>query len=186
MSARLSEQRLAEILARASAATEGPWCTASWEIYQGTEYVPGMSFWIGETCRGTADLAQDAADAAFVAAARTDVPELVAEVQFLRAQVAGLEQQADQLHNDVTGACLARWEEEQDAARLRLAWKSARRGRRKAREQVHELTPYEQLFLKFALELAADQMANQGDEFDAADDAALESLRRLTGEAPRG
>jgi hypothetical protein len=141
MTPRLSEQRLAEILARAAAATNGPWCTDSWEIYQGTEYVPGMSFWIGETCRGTADLAQDAADAAFVAAARTDVPELVAEVQFLRAQVAGLE------------------------------------------SSVHDLTPSEQQFLTFALELAADRMAERGDEFDAADDAALESLRRLTGGA---
>ncbi|MFE7626054.1 hypothetical protein [Streptomyces sp. NPDC057509] len=47
---------------------------------------------------------------------------------------------------------------------------------------VHELTPDEQQFLRFALELAADQMAVHGDEFDAADDAALESLRRLTGE----
>ncbi|MFE5514502.1 hypothetical protein ACFQ9J_28605 [Streptomyces sp. NPDC056529] len=83
MSAPMSEQRLAEILARANAATEGPWCTDSWEIYQGTEYVPGISFWIGETCRGTADMEQDRADAAFVAAARTDVPELVAEVRRL-------------------------------------------------------------------------------------------------------
>jgi hypothetical protein len=34
--------------------------------------------------------------------------------------------EARQLQNDVTGACLARWEEEQENARLRLAWKSAR------------------------------------------------------------
>ncbi|MCX0246447.1 hypothetical protein [Streptomyces drozdowiczii] len=104
-----------------------------------------------------------------------------------RARVAGwLDPQADQLRNDVTGACLARWEEEQDNARLRLAWKSARQGRRKAREGVHELTSSEQQFLRFALELAADRMSEHGDEFDADDEAALESLRRLTGEAPRG
>jgi hypothetical protein len=32
-----------------------------------------------------------------------------------------------QLRDDITGACLARWEEEQENARLRLAWQSARR-----------------------------------------------------------
>ncbi|MFB7832063.1 hypothetical protein [Streptomyces sp. NPDC056056] len=34
--------------------------------------------------------------------------------------------EARQLQDDVTGACLARWEEERENARLRLAWKSAR------------------------------------------------------------
>ncbi|WP_406336583.1 hypothetical protein OG814_33150 [Streptomyces zaomyceticus] len=87
----MDDQRLDEILDRANAATKGPWCTDAWEIYQGTEYVPGISFWIGETCRGTADLEQDSADASFIAAARTDVPELVAEVVALRARVAELE-----------------------------------------------------------------------------------------------
>lgn len=49
-----------------------------------------------------------------------------------------------------------------------------------------QLSEGEQQFLRFALELAADRMAEHGDEFDADDDAALELLRRLTGEAPRG
>lgn len=75
---------------RAQAATPGPWCTDSWEIYQGAEYEPGMSLWIGETCRGTGSLEQDRADAEFVAAARTDVPALVAEVCRLHAQVAAV------------------------------------------------------------------------------------------------
>jgi len=39
----------------------------------------------------------------------------------------------EQLRNDITGACLARWEEEQENARLRLALESAKRGRREAR-----------------------------------------------------
>ncbi|MFE1272111.1 hypothetical protein [Streptomyces sp. NPDC058758] len=92
MSAPMDEQRLAEILARADAATKGPWCTDSWEIYQDTEYTPGLSEWIGETCRGVVGgLNQDRANAAFVAAARTDVPDLIAEVQRLRARVAELE-----------------------------------------------------------------------------------------------
>ncbi|MEV0917897.1 hypothetical protein AB0I93_27015 [Streptomyces sp. NPDC049967] len=54
-----------------------------------------------------------------------------------------------QLNNDVTGACLARWEEEQDNARLRLALKSAKRGRSDARaefygEQAQHRTTVEQ------------------------------------------
>lgn len=47
---------------------------------------------------------------------------------------------------------------------------------------VIELSKAEQQFLTFALELAADQMASRGDEFDDADEAALEKLRTLTGE----
>lgn len=70
-------ERLTAMRARADAATEGPWCTDSWEIYQGAEYVAG-AMWIGETCRGgTTTLDQDRADAAFVAAAREDVPALL-------------------------------------------------------------------------------------------------------------
>jgi hypothetical protein len=71
---------------RTNAATPGPWCTDSWEIYQGTAYVPGISMWIGETCRGTTSPEQDRADAEFVAAARTDVPALLAEVARLKRQ----------------------------------------------------------------------------------------------------
>jgi len=82
----LSVERLNEIAARADAATAGPWCTDSWEIYQGTEYQPGISQWIGETCRGTSSPEQDRADAEFVAAARADVPALVAEVRRLLAE----------------------------------------------------------------------------------------------------
>jgi chromosome segregation ATPase len=42
----------------------------------------------------------------------------------------------DQARDDVVGACLARWEEEQDNARLRLALKSAQR--RALRRLPHE------------------------------------------------
>lgn len=87
MNAPMSEQRLAEILARANAATSGPWCTDSWEIYQDTEYQPGFSEWIGETARGAVGLMdEDRANAAFMAAARSDVPDLVAEVLRLEAE----------------------------------------------------------------------------------------------------
>lgn len=83
----LADDGFAEIRARAEAATEGPWCTDDWEIYQGAEYMPGLSRWVGETCRGHVDgFPQDRADAAFIAAARSDVPALLAEVDRLRAE----------------------------------------------------------------------------------------------------
>lgn len=82
----LSPEFLARLRELADAATPGPWCTDIWEIYQGTEYQPGISEWIGETCRGRVEgLAQDKADASFVAAAREAVPALLAEVERLRA-----------------------------------------------------------------------------------------------------
>jgi hypothetical protein len=82
----LTDQQLTDIDARAKGATPGPWCTDSWEIYQGTEYEPGISQWIGETCRGTSSPEQDRADAEFVAHARTDVPALLAEIRDSRAE----------------------------------------------------------------------------------------------------
>ncbi|MFI6140393.1 hypothetical protein ACIBCC_19660 [Streptomyces griseus] len=69
--------------------------------------------------------------------------------------------ESDRLSGDLTGANLA------------LSKGSA---------PVIELSKAEQQFLAFALELAADQMASRGDEFDDADEAALERLRTLTGE----
>jgi hypothetical protein len=50
-----------------------------------------------------------------------------------------LRSELDQARDDVMGACLARWEEEQDNARLRLALSSAQRGRRELRARVAEL-----------------------------------------------
>jgi hypothetical protein len=84
VSAPLSEQQLAEIAARAGAATPGPWCTDDWEIYRGSEPGAGAE-WIGETCRAVGRSVEDCANAAFIAAARTDVPALLAEVARLRA-----------------------------------------------------------------------------------------------------
>ncbi|WP_372352665.1 hypothetical protein [Streptomyces sp. KL116D] len=71
------------IEARATAATPGPWCTDSWEIYKGAEYEAGAE-WLGETCRA-GEMDDSRADAEFVAHARTDVPALIAEVRRLRA-----------------------------------------------------------------------------------------------------
>lgn len=91
----LTPTRETDIRARMAAATPGPWCTDSWEIYCGVEYEAGAE-WIGETCRGVSDragLAQDRANAAFVAGARTDVPVLLAEVTRLRAEREALREQ---------------------------------------------------------------------------------------------
>ena len=57
----------------------------------------------------------------------------------LLAELAAVRAERDQALDDLTGANLARWEEEQDNARLRLALKSAQRGRRQARARVAEL-----------------------------------------------
>ncbi|HBF81022.1 MAG TPA: hypothetical protein DD420_14155, partial [Streptomyces sp.] len=46
----LNPEYLAEIAARAEAATAGPWCTDGAELYQGDEYA-WDAFWVGETCR---------------------------------------------------------------------------------------------------------------------------------------
>jgi hypothetical protein len=47
---------------------------------------------------------------------------------------------------------------------------------------MSQLSAAERQFLSFALDLAADHMANRGDEFDAEDDAALARLRQLAAE----
>lgn len=96
-----SPLNLAHIEARANAATEGPWCTDAWEIYQGTEYQPGISMWIGETCRGTSTPEQDQADAAFVAAARTDVPALLDYVRRLQAELADFSGRVNELESQL-------------------------------------------------------------------------------------
>lgn len=85
MSAPMSEQRLAEILARVEAAAPGPWESDGAEFYGTLAGVLMIDLWVGETL-DIDDLPQSEANAAFVAAARTDVPELVAEVQRLREE----------------------------------------------------------------------------------------------------
>lgn len=114
----MTEEQLAEIEARANAATAGPW-----QVWNGPEYTGGgrdLCIGAGEEwvvnmdhrygpdyadrcahdsagtcpsppdcpiCRFNEDVtAEQAATAAFIAAARTDVPELLAEVRRLRAE----------------------------------------------------------------------------------------------------
>ncbi|GGY81407.1 hypothetical protein GCM10010327_10100 [Streptomyces nitrosporeus] len=79
--------------------------------------------------------------------AETAVPELLAEVERLRAEVSDLA-------SAVTGACLARYEEEQDADRLRVALASAQRGRRELRGRVAELEAQSEKVLAFCAQRA--------------------------------
>ncbi|WP_405676714.1 hypothetical protein OG292_19045 [Streptomyces sp. NBC_01511] len=80
-----------------------------------------------ENCLSSASYFQGAWD---MAGLETALPAVIALWEGMRP---------DQAAEDVTGANLARWEEEQDTARLRLALKSAQRGRRRLRAQVAEL-----------------------------------------------
>lgn len=75
----MTEKELAEIEARATAATEGPWKSERVLEFKGKEAwdLEGPTFW-------TWDGNMIEPDAVFIAAARTDVPVLVAEVRRLR------------------------------------------------------------------------------------------------------
>ncbi|MEV2249371.1 hypothetical protein AB0I94_02240 [Streptomyces sp. NPDC050147] len=50
-------------------------------------------------------------------------------------------------------------------------------------DPTNVLADSERQFLTFALDLAADQMASRGDEFDEDDEAALAKFRRMADEA---
>lgn len=87
---------LAAIQAREQAATDGPWMADGPEILVGTpDDLTRGSTWIGETCN-VALPGLGAANAAFLAAARTDVPALLAEVTRLRAALTTAK--ADAVH----------------------------------------------------------------------------------------
>ncbi|MBV7671413.1 hypothetical protein STHAL_18350 [Streptomyces halstedii] len=129
MNAPMTPDREQEIRALVSAATPGPWLRED-DQRRLERFVTNES--------GTLDISfgylgnNNQANTEFVANARSAVPELLAEVDRLRGEVSNLS-------DDVTGACLARYEEEQDADRLRLALASAQRGRRELRARVAEL-----------------------------------------------
>jgi hypothetical protein len=75
------------IKARAEVATPGPWEEDGSEIY-----VVGSRAWVAESCHLAeyGVTAHGDLDAEFIAHARTDVPALVAEVERLRADLAGV------------------------------------------------------------------------------------------------
>jgi len=77
-SARLSPEREAEIAARAEAATPGPW--------EANARIGIVTNKVGDPLAVFGGGAQDRADAEFTAAARTDVPALLAELAAVRAE----------------------------------------------------------------------------------------------------
>lgn len=86
----LSAERLAEIAARASIATEGPWrVVEGHEIHQGAEF-GDFAVYVAQT-DPDCGCVQSVADAEFIAHAREDVPALLADNERLRARVAELE-----------------------------------------------------------------------------------------------
>lgn len=92
----LTEERLFEIKARAKAATPGPWYHVLAAIV-GTTPRPDddNTTCICNTEWGNATNVQS--NASFIAAAREDVPALLAEVERLREEVARLRKQLDGL-----------------------------------------------------------------------------------------
>ena len=80
----MTTEHLAEIEARANAATQGPW---EWHPYMGsgaTLAKPNHPFHELNILKTTDDWPPIAPDADFIAAARTDVPALLAEVRRLQ------------------------------------------------------------------------------------------------------
>ena len=90
----LTEERLKQIEERAAKATPGPWRferdfteeVGSWEIRTCVEELDDP--FLPVACAGHCE--DDTSDAAFIAAARTDVPDLVAEVQKLHSVLTEL------------------------------------------------------------------------------------------------
>jgi hypothetical protein len=81
----MTEAELTAIEARANAATTGPWEGTKNSCVVSKHDACGTVFETGCGCCTEKDLSAE--DAAFIAAARADVPALVAEVQRLRALV---------------------------------------------------------------------------------------------------
>jgi hypothetical protein len=148
----LSPERLAEIREREQAATSGPWGTYFDRVVYdvvadlqptGSGYRcrrqiaelrdepidndPAHRDWTAEE-----DASQIFHDATFITRAREDVPALLAEVDRLTAE-------RDRLAHELDGTSLSLWEEEQENARLFLAWGSARMRARRKNEALKKL-----------------------------------------------
>src|SRR5262249_15361143 len=114
------------IKARADAATEGPW-----RVHAAGMGIRGATTpyaWILSPDNGSIAERHSSgtmADCEFVAAARTDVPALLAEVERLRARVAEVEGERDapiiETSNTDLRASLSRVIRERDSARAELA-----------------------------------------------------------------
>lgn len=89
----MTDEQLAAIEQRAEAATSGPWCADEYRVYR-SDSVHDAKYGYNDTClidtkhqnyynSRTRAEADQTADMAFIAAARTDVPALLAEVRRL-------------------------------------------------------------------------------------------------------
>ncbi|MFD5875647.1 hypothetical protein [Streptomyces sp. NPDC060322] len=87
MSAPMTPDREQEIRTREQAATPGPWMSDGAEIYGTLGGVLMIDLWVGETL-DVENQERSNADAAFIATARSAVPELLAEVDRLRTELA--------------------------------------------------------------------------------------------------
>lgn len=94
----MTDERLSEIEERVNKATAGPWTALGDGDWQD---VSGFAHDFGCGCCQREDGNFVAADAQFIAHARQDVPELIAEVRRLRAENAALLSIADRA-NELT------------------------------------------------------------------------------------
>jgi hypothetical protein len=106
----LSEGRLREIEERCQAATEGPWSVNKGESYEGCPFCH-VDGWEDH---GEEWMNLDLADAMFVANARQDVPDLLAEVRRLRD--AWVEERATRIYDIDTTDEDAHWDDLPDEA----------------------------------------------------------------------
>lgn len=83
----LTPEREQEIRTLEQAATPGPWESDGAEIYGTLGGVLMIDLWVGETL-DVDNQTRSNADAAFIATARSAVPELLGEVADLRAELA--------------------------------------------------------------------------------------------------
>lgn len=95
----ITEERLAEIEARASAATSGPWLDCGPDIEnRGAQSVVLCDAY---GARGVLR----AEDSAFISAARTDVPDLITNLRAARAEIERLKVEADRRVAEEREAC---------------------------------------------------------------------------------
>jgi len=78
---------LAQARARCNAATPGPWCCVGGDIHE-VDPGPGASSYIGEA---------DEHNARFIAAARTDLPRALDEIEYQRAIIKDQREQIERM-----------------------------------------------------------------------------------------
>lgn len=128
----MTDARLTEIEALEAAATEGPWeITYDHDDRPDTDLSVTFPTAIGPFTWIEHPTAREDADSVFVAAARTAVPEMAAEIRRLRVENAALEQRFGDLQTEIQrqqGAwdrTVARWKADYADLRARLAAKEA-------------------------------------------------------------